>query len=129
MLHCQGHNPDEIENNVACRSEEHRAELLLRSALHRNGLRYRLHDRSLPGSSDNVFPRFEAVLILHGCYWHFHGRYRCMVPRSRRDCWLKNFESNHLRDQKKTVLLLKKGWRVPTVWECALRGKTARSPY
>jgi DNA mismatch endonuclease Vsr len=31
------------------------AELLLRSALHKVGLRYRLHDRALPGSPDLVF--------------------------------------------------------------------------
>ena len=48
-------------------------ETLLRHSLHKAGLRYRLHDRTLPGSPDLVFPRFKAVVFVHGCYWHSHG--------------------------------------------------------
>lgn len=102
------------------------AELLLRISLHRLGLRYRLHDRSLPGSPDLVFPRFKAVVFVHGCYWHSHGCHRSMVPKSRRRFWTEKFNANRLRDERKQNLLLESGWRVMTVWECALRGKTAR---
>jgi DNA mismatch endonuclease (patch repair protein) len=70
------------------------AELLLRSALHRIGLRYRLHDRSLPGTPDLVFPRFCAVIFVHGCYWHSHGCYRSTVPKSHRKFWIAKFAAN-----------------------------------
>jgi DNA mismatch endonuclease, patch repair protein len=102
------------------------AELLLRRALHKIGLRYRLHDRSLPGRPDLAFPRFHAVVFVHGCYWHSHGCYRSTVPKIRREFWAKKFDANRSRDERKLNLLLQAGWRVLTVWECALRGKSAR---
>jgi DNA mismatch endonuclease, patch repair protein len=104
------------------------AELLLRSALHRAGIRFRLYDRSLPGSPDLVLPRYRAVIFVHGCYWHSHNCYRATVPKSRRAFWKTKFEANRTRDERKRNELLQAGWRVLTVWECALRGKSARSP-
>jgi DNA mismatch endonuclease, patch repair protein len=102
------------------------AEVLLRKALHRSGLRYKLHDRRLAGSPDLVFPRFRAVVFVHGCYWHSHGCYRSTVPKTRRYYWQGKFASNRKRDARKRAELLAKDWRVLTVWECALLGKTAQ---
>jgi len=104
------------------------AEMLLRSALHRIGLRFALHDRSLPGTPDLVLPRFSCVVFVHGCYWHSHGCYRSTVPESRRKFWIDKFHANRLRDHRTVKSLLDAGWRVLTVWECALRGKTAQPP-
>ena len=87
-------------------------EMILRSALHSLGLRYRLHDRLLPGSPDLVFPRFRAAVFIHGCYWHAHGCHRSTVPKSRRDFWQQKFEANRMRDAKKAQALLDNGWRV-----------------
>lgn len=101
------------------------AEFLLRRALHKAGFRYRLHDRSLPGSPDLVFPRFDAVVFVHGCYWHAHGCYRATTPKTRRAFWTKKFAENRCRDERNVGMLLERGWRVLTVWECALKGKTA----
>lgn len=99
------------------------AEMLLRRALHRKGLRYRIHVRSLPGTPDIVFPRYRTVLFVHGCYWHSHGCYRSTVPKSRRQFWKHKFEMNHLRDERNREQLVSAKWRVLTVWECALLGK------
>lgn len=101
-------------------------EMLLRSVLHRRGLRYRLHDRKLPGSPDLVFSKYHAVVFVHGCYWHSHGCCRSTVPKTRRDFWTKKFEDNKERDQRKIDQLMGDGWRVLIVWECALVGKNAR---
>ena len=103
------------------------AEKMLRRALHRIGLRYKLHDRSLPGSPDIVFSRYKATIFVHGCYWHSHGCYRSTVPKNHRDFWTDKFSTNWARDEKNRNLLLSDGWRVLTVWECALRGKEATS--
>lgn len=99
------------------------AEMLLRRVLPRRGLRYRLHDRSLPGSPDIVLPRYRAALCVHGCYWHSHGCYRSTVLKSRREFWTHKFETNCLRDERNRELLVAAKWRVLTVWECALLGK------
>ncbi|MFN9999755.1 MAG: very short patch repair endonuclease, partial [bacterium] len=45
-------------------------ERLVRSALHRHGLRFRLHVRDLPGRPDIVLPRHRTVVLVHGCFWH-----------------------------------------------------------
>ena len=103
-------------------------ETTLRSALHRAGLRYRLHDQTLPGSPDLVFRRFNAAVFVHGCYWHSHGCYKSTVPKSRREFWETKFSANRQRDQHKVALLRGAGWRVLTVWECVLVGKHALSP-
>ena len=101
------------------------AEILLRKALHRIGLRYKLHDKALSGRPDIVLPRFKAVIFVHGCYWHSHGCYRSTAPKSRRAFWEEKFTTNRFRDKKNRNALTKEGWRVFTVWECALRGKLA----
>jgi DNA mismatch endonuclease, patch repair protein len=103
------------------------AETILRSMLHKAGLRYRLHDRRLPGSPDLMFPRFRAVIFVHGCYWHSHGCYKSTVPKSRRAFWTGKFIANRQRDERNIRLLLERGWRVMIVWECALLGKNALS--
>ena len=113
---------------ASVRQKDTGPETTLRSALHRAGLRYRLHDRTLPGSPDLVFPRFNAVVFVHGCYWHSHGCYKSTVPKSRREFWEDKFSANRERDRYKVGHLRDAGWRVLTVWECILVGKYALSP-
>lgn len=99
-------------------------EIRLRRALHRLGLRYRLHDRKLPGSPDIVLPRFRSVVFVHGCFWHVHeGCKFATEPASKREFWREKFEANRKRDRKNHDSLLASGWRVLIVWECALKGK------
>ena len=100
-------------------------EMRLRRALHNIGLRYRLHDRNLPGSPDIVFPRFGAVLFVHGCFWHRHGCKATTTPASNAEFWRNKFEENMARDRRNVEALLNLGWRVAVVWECSLKGRTA----
>ncbi|MFH0725773.1 MAG: DNA mismatch endonuclease Vsr [Pseudomonadota bacterium] len=102
-------------------------EMKLRKALHRLGLRYRLHDKRLPGSPDVVFPRYRAVLFVHGCFWHRHGCKATTTPATNRDFWLKKFDENVARDRRNTEALLEKGWRVAVVWGCAIKRKNSNS--
>ena len=101
------------------------AEMKLRSALHKGGMRYRLHDRRLPGTPDLVFGRFSAVTFIHGCYWHSHGCYKSTIPKSHRGFWESKFSANRARDDRNIKALHALGWRVLIVWECALLGKNA----
>lgn len=100
-------------------------EMMLRLALHRAGLRYRLHVGGLPGKPDLVFPRYRAVAFVHGCYWHSHGCYKSTLPKSRRTFWKSKFSANRARDSHNISLLRQHDWRVIVVWECALAGKNA----
>ena len=96
-------------------------ELLLRRALHRLGLRYRIHSRHLPGSPDIVLPKFKAVIFVHGCFWHSHGCPLSTTPSTRRRFWRDKFQANRLRDARKRDQLLAAGWRVVTKWQCSLK--------
>jgi DNA mismatch endonuclease, patch repair protein len=96
-------------------------ELKLRKALHRQGLRYVIGDRRLPGSPDIVFPKHHIALFVHGCFWHGHDCRQGRAPGSNQDYWLPKMEANKCRDAKKHRQLEELGWRVITVWECELK--------
>ena len=107
----------------AVRRENTKPEMMLRSTLHRSGLRYRVHGKKLPGSPDLVFPSFNAVIFVHGCFWHSHGCYKTTVPKTRRTFWEDKLQTNRERDVRSVRSLHEMGWRVMIVWECAVRGK------
>ena len=105
----------------AIRGKNTKPEISLRHAIHRRGFRYRLHVRNLPGTPDLVFRRYNAVCFVHGCFWHHHeGCKLATIPATRTDYWSEKFEKNVERDKRAKSLLLEDGWRVATLWECAL---------
>lgn len=104
-------------------------ELLLRHALHARGLRYRLHDKRLPGSPDLVFRRFRTAMFVHGCFWHAHEDCRyATVPSSRREFWESKLATNRARDDRNRRALEQRGWRVLVVWGCTIKGPGGRTP-
>lgn len=105
-----------------------RPELVIRSALHKRGFRFRLHRNDLPGKPDLVFTRHNAVLFVHGCFWHGHDCHMFHWPKSREGFWREKIGKNALRDQQQRKALVDAGWRIGIIWECALKGKT-RLPF
>ena len=101
-------------------------EVLVRSALHRAGFRFRLYASGLPGRPDIVLPKHGVVIFVHGCFWHRHGCTLSSEPSTRRRFWNEKFARNVARDARNARALRRLGWRVLTVWECALRSKSAR---
>ncbi|MBE1236513.1 DNA mismatch endonuclease Vsr [Phaeovibrio sulfidiphilus] len=110
------------------RSRDTAPEIALRKALFARGLRYRIHDRTLPGTPDLVFPRFLAVIFVNGCFWHAHDCHLFRLPGSRTAFWEAKLNGNRARDCAHANALLTQGWRVLTVWECALKGRTRLAP-
>ncbi len=91
------------------------------------GFRYRLHSRKLRGRPDIVLPRYHAVVFVHGCFWHRHEGCRfATTPATRTAFWNAKFAVNVARDAEVKRELLREGWRVATVWECALRDNVSR---
>ncbi|WP_235962907.1 very short patch repair endonuclease [Ruegeria haliotis] len=109
---------------ASIRGKDTKPELVIRSILHKRGLRFRLHRRDLPGKPDLVFPKHRAVLFVHGCFWHGHNCHLFSMPRSRRDFWQQKITRNCERDLEQRQTLIESGWRVATVWECALMGRS-----
>ncbi|MBK8208690.1 MAG: DNA mismatch endonuclease Vsr [Rhodospirillales bacterium] len=98
-------------------------EVILRKALFRLGFRYRLHPRDIPGRPDMVFPRWRAVVFVHGCFWHGHDCHLFKWPKGNAVFWRAKISGNVERDRRTLDALTAQGWRVLTVWECALRGR------
>jgi DNA mismatch endonuclease (patch repair protein) len=103
------------------RGKDTRPEWIVRRLLHRLGYRYRLHDRSLPGTPDLVFRSRRQVIFVHGCFWHRHaGCARNRLPKTRVAFWRNKLEGNKLRDANHKRKLTRQGWSYIVVWECEL---------
>lgn len=103
-------------------------EFFIRSALHRLGYRYRLHVLHLPGKPDLVFPKYNALIFVNGCFWHGHNCHLFKWPKTRKSFWRTKILKNQENDKKNIKALKRLGWRVLTVWECSLKGKSKLSP-
>lgn len=103
------------------RGKNTKPEMAVRRHLHRAGLRYRLHRRDLPGTPDLVLPKHEAVVFVHGCYWHQHPGCRfAVMPKSNTEFWREKLEGNRRRDLRHQRELRELGYRVFVIWECQL---------
>jgi len=92
------------------------AEILLRQALHRLGLRYRVNLRGLPGTPDIALTRARIAVFVDGCFWHQcpeHG----VMPKANREWWKAKLEGNTERDRRKDRALRELGWLPFHVWE------------
>ena len=105
----------------AVKSKNTKPEMIVRKTLHALGYRYRLNVKTLPGSPDLVFPKYRAVIFVHGCFWHGHACKRgARLPKTNQDYWRKKIARNVARDAKNSEALRALGWRVITLWECEL---------
>ena len=110
------------------KSKDTTPELFLRKALHAQGLRYRLGGGGLPGKPDLVFASRQAVVFVHGCFWHQHECKYFKWPSSNAAFWRAKLDTNASRDRRVKSELAKLGWQVLTVWECELRKSNYKLP-
>ena len=96
------------------RGKDTKPEITIRKALFRQGFRYRLYDKKLPGKPDLVLPKYGAVIFVHGCFWHQHDCHLFKMPSTRQEFWYTKKVLERLHGE---------GWRTLIVWECALKGK------
>ena len=96
-------------------------EMKVRRFLHGRGYRFRLHDRSLPGSPDLVLPSRRIAVFIHGCFWHRHGCKATTTPKTRTGFWTEKFEVNQVRDARNEQALIAVGWQPITIWECDIK--------
>lgn len=110
----------------AIRGKDTNPEMVVRSALHRAGLRFRLHRRDLPGTPDIVLSKYRAVVMVHGCFWHHHGCTKSVWPKTRAEFWRKKILANVDRDRRTSYFLRAAGWREFVVWECEINEQELR---
>src|SRR5262245_56530052 len=107
------------EQMARIRAKDTSPERLLRCALWRAGLRYRLHRRTETALPDLVFRRDRVVVFVDGCFWHGCPEHY-VRPRSRGEFWDTKLARNVERDRAQTRDLEARGWRVCRIWEHAV---------
>ena len=106
---------------AAVKSQDTTIEIAVRSVVHRLGFRFRLHRVDLPGNPDLAFPRYRAVIFVHGCFWHGHNcRRGRRVPATNRVYWVDKVARNVARDRRVRRALKLAGWRSLVIWECEI---------
>ena len=101
------------------RSKNTQPEWIVRRHLWHEGLRYRLHVKSLPGCPDIVIRRLKTAIFVNGCFWHGH---KCQhhFPSKNRKFWFDKISRNRSRDLQSQQSLEAMGWIVIVIWECQL---------
>ena len=118
-----------------------RPEMIVRRWLWKEGYRYRLHAKNLPGKPDIVLRKLKTVIFVNGCFWHGHNvkgvnevksNYNlveltdsecCKLPHTNREFWIKKINNNRMRDKQNYSMYLNNGWHVLVVWECMLKAQ------
>lgn len=94
-------------------------ELLIRSELHRRGLRFRLDRRPVPSArarADIVFGPARVAVFVDGCFWHGCPDHFTQ-PKNNAEWWRQKIEANRARDERTTRALADAGWLVLRFWE------------
>jgi len=105
------------------KSANTKPEIIVRKFLFLKGLRYRLHDKKLPGTPDIKLSKYKCAIFINGCFWHGHECRKQLIPKSNVDFWEAKIAKNISRDENALKDLQKLGWKVITIWECELKKK------
>ena len=108
-------------------SKDTEPELMLRKALWKENLRYRVNYRKLPGKPDIVFTKYHVVVFCDGDYWHGHNwAIRGLGSLEEElavysEFWRSKILRNIERDTEVNRTLKAQGWTVIRIWESDIR--------
>jgi DNA mismatch endonuclease (patch repair protein) len=109
-------------NMAQVKGKNTKPEKLVRSLLHKMGYRFRLCVKKIPGNPDIVLPRHQAVIFVHGCFWHGHADCkRATIPATNTEFWLIKITGNKERDKRNIAALENLGYRCLTIWQCEMQ--------
>lgn len=112
-------SPDARRRMESQAQRDTKPEIALRRELFRRGLRYRVHQRPVPGlrrTLDVVFPRARVAVDVRGCYWHSCPLHATQ-PQANAEWWAAKLEANRRRDNETEERLREAGWLPVVVWE------------
>lgn len=103
------------------RGKNTKPEMILRSQLFKQGFRFRIHQKDLPGKPDIVLPKYRTAIFVHGCFWHYHKDCReGRIPSTNSKFWNDKLKRNIARDKANIKALRKDKWKVFVIWECEI---------
>jgi DNA mismatch endonuclease, patch repair protein len=94
-------------------------ELAVRSALHRRGLRFRVHIKPAAGcraEADIAFGRQRIAVLIDGCFWHGCPLHATR-PKRNEAWWAEKLDANIQRDRRTDAAFAAAGWHVLRFWE------------
>ena len=103
------------------RGKDTKPEMILRAQLFKQGFRFRIHRKDLPGKPDIVLPKYKAVIFVNGCFWHYHKNCKeGRIPSTHSKFWRDKLNRNIIRDEANVKALEKENWKVFVIWECEI---------
>ena len=106
-------------NMSKIRSRDTKLEIVIRSFLHNNGYRFRLHQKDLPGTPDIVLKKYKSIIFCNGFFWHQHPNCnRARIPKTNISFWLPKLEKNVEIFNKNMNELQRLVWHVLVIWNC-----------
>lgn len=113
------HKRSEVMSKI--KGKNTKPEMILRSLLFKEGFRFRIHKKNLPGKPDIVLPKYRTAIFVHGCFWHYHKDCReGRIPSTNSKFWKEKLLKNVEKDERYIELLKENGWNVIVVWECEI---------
>lgn len=111
--------PERSEVMSRIRGKNTKPVMILRSQLFKQGFRFRVHQKDLPGKPDIVLPKYRTVIFVHGCFWHYHKDCReGRIPSTNSKFWTEKLQRNISKDEANIKALRKDKWKVQVIWEC-----------
>ena len=105
------------------RSTDTKVEMVLRRALWRESLRYRIYYGK--EKIDIAFPKYKVAVFADGCFWHScpaHGH----LPKSNTSYWEGKLAKNKERAAAKELRLKESGWVTVHFWEHEISGNSGK---
>ena len=104
------------------KGKDTRPEKIVRKFLSKRRVKYRLHEKKLPGKPDVIIPKIKVVIFVNGCFWHQHkGCKKQALPKTNIEYWKPKLKRNITKQKKDIKLLKRRGWKVFIIWECEIK--------
>jgi DNA mismatch endonuclease, patch repair protein len=104
-------------NMSRVKGKNSKPELMLRKALWAKNLRFRLHDKTLPGKPDIVIKKYKLAIFIDGEFWHgYNWDENKDQIKSNRAFWIPKIERNMQKDRIDHEQLRSMGYTVFRFW-------------
>ncbi|WP_134088546.1 very short patch repair endonuclease [Olivibacter sp. XZL3] len=104
-------------NMSRIKGKDSKPELMLRRALWAENLRFRLHDKTLPGKPDIVIKKYKLAVFIDGEFWHgYNWEKNKHQIKSNKAFWIPKIERNMQLDRINQEHLQVMGYTVFRFW-------------
>jgi len=104
-------------NMSRIKGKDSKPEMILRRAMWSRNIRYRLHNKDLPGKPDIVIKKYKLAIFVDGEFWHgYNWEEKQKQIKSNRSFWIPKIERNMQRDWQTNRALTDMGYTVFRFW-------------